>query len=96
VPIIVSHFQFFYQGNQVLKKVNKETLKASYRMNNDDDDYLDSYNKNSNNSFNNSYNDKSEYMKNKSNNSENTLNNNNTNKTFLKCLNINKIFNKNS
>jgi hypothetical protein len=30
VPIIVSHFQFFYQSNEVLKKVNKETLKASY------------------------------------------------------------------
>jgi hypothetical protein len=32
VPIIVSHFQFFYQSNQMLKKVNKETLRLSYQM----------------------------------------------------------------
>jgi hypothetical protein len=31
VPIIVSHFQFFYQSNEVLKKLNADTLKASYR-----------------------------------------------------------------
>lgn len=30
VPIIVSHFQFFYQSNEVVKKLNKETLRASY------------------------------------------------------------------
>lgn len=30
VPIIVSHFQFFYQSSEVVKKLNKETLKASY------------------------------------------------------------------
>ncbi len=94
MPIIVSHFQFFYQGNQVLKKVNKETLKASYNMNNDDDD-CDIY------SNNNSNNDKSKYIRNNSSNSGNSNNNNNNvsntnNKAFLKCLNINKIFNKNS
>ena len=32
VPIIVSHFQFFYQSNQMLKKVSKETLRLSYQM----------------------------------------------------------------
>ena len=30
VPIIVSHFQFFYQSSEVVKKLNKETLKAAY------------------------------------------------------------------
>ncbi len=30
VPIIVSHFQFFYQSSKVVKKLNKDTLKASY------------------------------------------------------------------
>lgn len=30
VPIIVSHFQFFYQSNEVVKKLNKDTLRASY------------------------------------------------------------------
>lgn len=29
VPIIVSHFQFFYESNKVLKKINKETLRKS-------------------------------------------------------------------
>ena len=29
VPIIVSHFQFFYQSNEVVKKLNKETLLKS-------------------------------------------------------------------
>jgi hypothetical protein len=38
VPIIVSHFQFFYQSTKMLKKVNKETLLASYQM---DLDYED-------------------------------------------------------
>lgn len=36
VPIIVSHFQFFYQSNKMLKKVSKETLLASYRMSQED------------------------------------------------------------
>lgn len=31
VPIVVSHFQFFYSSNQVVKKLNKETLKLSFR-----------------------------------------------------------------
>jgi hypothetical protein len=40
VPIVVSHFQFFYQGNQMLKKVSKETLRASYRqMQSEDEEY---------------------------------------------------------
>ena len=39
VPIIVSHFQFFYQSTKMLKKVSKETLKASYQMDMDYDDY---------------------------------------------------------
>ncbi len=38
VPIIVSHFQFFYQGNLIFKKLNKETLKASYLIGLDDQD----------------------------------------------------------
>jgi hypothetical protein len=38
VPIIVSHFQFFYQSTKMLKKVDKETLLASYQM---DMDYED-------------------------------------------------------
>ena len=38
VPIIVSHFQFFYQSTKMLKKVNKETLLASYQMNMDYED----------------------------------------------------------
>ncbi len=29
VPIIVSHFQFFYQSNEVVKKLNKDTLRAA-------------------------------------------------------------------
>ena len=29
VPIIVSHFQFFYESNKVLKKINKETIRKS-------------------------------------------------------------------
>jgi hypothetical protein len=37
VPIIVSHFQFFYQSNQILKKINKETLKASYNLSSNGD-----------------------------------------------------------
>jgi len=31
VPIVVSHFQFFYASNEVVKKLNKETLKLSFR-----------------------------------------------------------------
>ena len=34
VPIIVSHFQFFYQSSEVVKKLDKETLKASYFQDN--------------------------------------------------------------
>ena len=29
VPIIVSHFQFFYESNKVVKKLNRETLNKS-------------------------------------------------------------------
>lgn len=29
VPIIVSNFNFFYQSNKDLKKINKETLRKS-------------------------------------------------------------------
>ena len=28
----MSHFQFFYQSNEVVKKLNKESLKASFKM----------------------------------------------------------------
>ena len=38
VPIIVSHFQFFYHGNQVFKKLNKDTLKASYLIGLEDEE----------------------------------------------------------
>lgn len=31
VPIVVSHFQFFYASNEVVKKLNKETLRLSFR-----------------------------------------------------------------
>ena len=31
VPIVVSHFQFFYASNEVVKKLNKDTLKQSFR-----------------------------------------------------------------
>jgi len=43
VPIIVSHFQFFYQSNEVLKKLNADTLKASYRNSEDEqnEDYFE-------------------------------------------------------
>lgn len=99
VPIIVSHFQFFYQGNQVLKKVNKETLKASYRMSNEEDD--EDYNRND------SFNDDNKMNKinasngSKGHSTENSGNQNNVNTSFtgnnlLKCLNINKIFQKNN
>lgn len=37
VPIIVSHFQFFYQSSEVVKKLNKDTLKASYFHETDDE-----------------------------------------------------------
>ncbi len=42
VPIIVSHFQFFYQSSEVVKKLNKETLKASYFQEEEED--VNSYN----------------------------------------------------
>lgn len=32
VPIIVSHFQYFSRSNETLKKVNKETLRASNNL----------------------------------------------------------------
>lgn len=32
VPIIVSHFQYFSKSNETLKKVNKETLRASNNL----------------------------------------------------------------
>ena len=42
VPIVVSHFQFFYQSNQVVKKLNKETLRLSFKkdseLNNEDEE----------------------------------------------------------
>lgn len=37
VPIIVSHFQFFYQSSEVVKKLNKETLKKSYIQENQEE-----------------------------------------------------------
>ena len=47
VPIIVSHFQFFYSGNQIIKRVSKETLKASYKDSIDDSNENDCNNSDS-------------------------------------------------
>lgn len=40
VPIIVSHFQYFSKSNEALKKVNKETLRASYNIKDSSTDRL--------------------------------------------------------
>jgi hypothetical protein len=49
VPIVVSHFQFFYASNEVVKKLNKETLRLSFRR--DSEVFRESLDKNTTNTL---------------------------------------------
>ena len=72
----MSHFQFFYQSNEVLKKINKETLRASYKK--DNEDYYGE------NSIDNDTNDRADRRSQSPNDDERS------NRSFLKCFSFNK------